>query len=155
MKLLKVFAISLLFPACMLLSSFSTYAPADDNDPGVDSFLNLFLEASLMHNQQRLMAMMDQEYKEKQHDKVYKGNTRKFLDQLFCGTIIGDNGGARCVKLNKLENIELASKGDGDKEVTVVFRVYEKKYKVDVMLMVRIRHEPGKRHYGIIGPIGK
>lgn len=125
----------------------------DSPDPEMDAFIADFISAVKSKNQATIMEFMDLEYKLEQHDKLHKGNTTRFLDELFCGNIV-DGTGFKCVKIKKIKDLQLAVKGDGKKNIPVVFRVFEKKTKVDVTLTIVIRIENGVRHFGIVGGVG-
>jgi hypothetical protein len=96
---------------------------------------------------------MDITYKLEQHDKFHKGNTERFLNELFCGSRI-DQEGFKCIPLKKIRSIQLASKGDGDNHINVVFRVGDKKTKIDVLLTVVVTEINGEKVYGIYGAVG-
>jgi hypothetical protein len=143
------FAIPLLL--CSLRSPENRFVP--EPTPELDSFISEFKEAVLAKNKVRLMALMDPAYKMEQHDKFHKGNTDRFLNELFCGSIVGGSG-FKCVQIKKVRGIELASKGEGDKTVVLVFQVSEKKIRVDVILTAVMRMEDGVKVYGMRGAVG-
>lgn len=122
-------------------------------DPGLDSFLNEFTHAVESKNKARIVALLDPGFKLEQHDKYYRGKTDKFLDNFFCGSIVSGNG-TKCLKFKKIVSIEIASKDEGGTSIPVVFRVSEKKVKVDVIMTVKIRITDGVKEYGIVGAVG-
>lgn len=127
--------------------------PKGPQDPELDAFVKEFVEAAKDGNRRRLMGLMDPGYRMEQHDKFHEGNTKRFLDELFCGSLI-DGSGFKCIKIKNIKDVELASLGEGDRNVAVVFRVSDKKSKIDVVLTIKIRLENGKREFGIVGGVG-
>ncbi len=125
----------------------------NEDDPGIDSFANIFMAAVMAKNENRLMGLMDDGYRLEQHDKFHKGNTKRFLDELFCGKVTTEER-FKCIKLKNVKSIQLGSKGEGDKEVAVVFRVGDKKEQIDVILTIKITLKNGKKEYGIVGAVG-
>lgn len=150
---IKPMRISLFLLPFLLSLSFAKPHNTKDTDPGLDSFIQTFMEATLDKNQARLMSLMDPGYRMEQHDKFHKGNTTRFLDELFCGSVVGENG-FKCIKLKKVKNIEVASVGEGEVSVPIVFRVSDKKTSVDVILTIKIREQDGRKKYGIVGAVG-
>jgi len=140
----------------MVLFGFGQHSlpnKTQENDPGIDSFLNLFCNAVKTHNYQRVMGLMDDGYRMEQHDKFHKGNTKRFLNELFCGKLTTEDR-FKCIKFDKVLDIETASKGEGESEVAIMMRVSDKKSKIDVLLTVKIVFKKGVKQYGIVGAVG-
>lgn len=125
----------------------------DVNKEEINEFISEFKAAVLAQDQRAIMDLMDPAYKMEQHDKFHEGNTKRFLDELFCGNVPHSDV-FRCMKLKKVRSIELAGLGEGNKNISAVFRVSDKKGAVDVMLTIVVRTEGGKKKYGIVGAVG-
>lgn len=151
MKLLPIIS------GCILMffshSALGQVDPSANKDPELQAFVSDFVEAAKSGNRRRLMGLMDPGYRMEQHDKFQKGNTKRFLDELFCGSLV-DGSGFKCVKIKNIRNVEVASLGEGERNIAVVFRVSEKKTQVDVVLTIAVRNENGVRKFGIVGGVG-
>lgn len=153
MALFRNIFLLMLVIVCSNFQTFSSQLKPAENDPGVDSFLNIFCKAAMDHNEARMMALMDDGYRMEQHDKFHKGNTTRFLNELFCGKVITEEK-YKCLKFSKITRCEKVNIGEGEKEVAVIVRATVKKVSVDVFLTVKIVMKNGVKQYGIVGGVG-
>src|SRR5688572_4882305 len=93
-----------LLPFCC---GFSNAQNKTQATPELDSFIVSFQQAVLAGDKAKLMELMDPDYKKVQHDKFHGGNTDRFLNELFCGNKV-DQDGFDCISLKKVVDIELA-----------------------------------------------
>jgi hypothetical protein len=143
----------LLLPLFLFSTGFQSVNHVKENNPELDAFIAQFKAAALAKDKVQLMALMDPAYKMEQHDKFKQGNTESFLNELFCGYKIDQNG-FKCIPIKKLRSIDLATQGDDGAEISLVFRVGDKKDKIDVLLVAIMRMVDGVKVYGIRGAVG-
>ena len=86
---------------------------AQEKDSELELFIQKFMSAANNRNVDSVMMMMDPAYKMEQHDRFLKGNTKQFLNELFCGNLT-DGSGFKCVKFKKIRFVQLASLGQGE-----------------------------------------
>ncbi len=78
---------------------------APDSRTAVDRLVTALRGGVAMQDRDRLMALMDPEYVQEQHDRLLEGRTDQFLNEFFAGTEVV-SGKFRSVEVEELQRIE-------------------------------------------------
>lgn len=83
-------------------------APATmDMTVQVESLLNLFEKAVSKRDRKKVMAFLDPDYREKEFEDYYQGDTAAFLNDFICGKTL-DGAQTHCLPFAEIEEFERA-----------------------------------------------
>jgi hypothetical protein len=123
----------------------------------ISTFQNFFItlkKAVLDKDQVLLMKTIDPEYKKEQHQKMLKGRTNQFINELFCGNL-NPGQGFRCLKFKKITGITMvSSKRKNSGNYDVEFEISGDGIKIICNWVVKVRVLEGKKFFGLVGAVG-
>ena len=125
-------------------------------------FLEEFEKAALAHDSEKLIELLDQEYRQNQLDGFHQGDTESFLNELFCGKDVKARG-FECLKYNTIKQLNLVKVERITRQdiplivvgYTVSYRVTDGTYDVVCDWTVTVKGSRFQQTvYGIYGAVG-
>ncbi|MBK8681323.1 MAG: hypothetical protein IPN31_05325 [Bacteroidetes bacterium] len=71
--------------ALILLTVCNVFIATSQTPVELEKFISKFEKAVISHNYNKVLKHTDADYRTEQHDAFLKGNTKQFIDELFCG----------------------------------------------------------------------
>ena len=132
-------------------------APADapassrvDTAANLEEALGDLERAFSRHDKSGALSLMDPEYKAKEHDDLFKGETEHFLNNFFCGKVVGADQ-YYCQNFAGITGIKRMEVEKGDGRHRVAYRVKTAEREIDVQVTVTLENGLVK---GFIGSTG-
>jgi hypothetical protein len=150
-KYLVIVLISILF-AC---SSSSKYVTVENTKLAVDmiEFLIEFEKASINSNSEKLLQLLDPEYREIQLEDFHRGKTDQFLNELFCGNDINKEG-FNCFDYKTVQSIKFVKAENNADGYFVYYKVSDGENDILCSWLVTVKSINQKTVYGIYGALG-
>lgn len=150
-----------LFVAVLMLSAVLFLAPAAQAGSPT-KVLKQFAERATNADWSGVLTLLDGNYKQTQLIEFHKGDTMRFLNELFCGTLKSDPSKFICPGIAKVLKVKYAGCGKTIKESEVLtraeakFSVTTRDGQVFIMKLSVLGHTQGsgKTLYRLAGAVG-
>ncbi|NOZ34414.1 MAG: hypothetical protein GXO80_03840 [Chlorobi bacterium] len=116
-------------------------------------FLNSFEQSVASHNVDKLMLLMDKNYKKEQHDDMLEGKTAQFINEFFGGTDVNGSG-YKNPKFKNITSIHFTSIQEIENGYTVYYFITTKEYRIDCRWDISVNKTKNGTIYGLIGAVG-
>ena len=116
-------------------------------------FLKGFERGVSLKDPAGLLKFIDGEYRKSQHDGMHKGNTPRFIDELFCGNY-AHRKGFGCIRLQqitKMKRVYVRKQGAG---YEVEYLVNSSDKSIICKWQVTVKKTKGTTMYGLVGAVG-
>ncbi len=136
-----------------LIFSLVSYGYSFDNKE-VELFLKSFENSVQSHQKKQVLEFLDEDYKKSQHDEFLNGNTKQFLNELFCGNLKNNSEEFKCAVFDEITVIKHIEFKQEDELIHVFFEVKcnDEIILVDLYLKESIKN--GKKELGVLGAVG-
>lgn len=151
----RVFGISfLLFLFLTIHVKSSTVELAQEIPAEVIQFLKTFETALLSGNTEKVMSLMEADYRKAQHDGLLKGNTQQFLNEFQCGYRADNAETYECIDFGKVKAMENTAIIPDENLYIITYSLTGPTSVVNVTWMISVKQVDGQNVYGMVGTYG-
>jgi hypothetical protein len=116
----------------------------------IHEYLYKVMYATLSHKPEQILPLCDPAYKLDQHDNNLSGNTKQFVNELYC-QFSSDYDKYICYIFQDIQSIKTTNISKTSSEYTVTFYVVTSEYKFTLNMTIIERNEGNIIKYGIVG----
>lgn len=144
----KIAYLTLIFAFTLSIVSYSNQT--NKLPKNAKKTIKSFQKAVKKHEQEKVMKLLDANYVKEQHDQFLEGRTEQFLEELFCGNSLTNQGKFECHKFTNISSIKLISYDEKENGFKLHFKVTSEKTASEVILFL-VKNES---NYFILGAVG-
>lgn len=125
----------------------------DDLPDTFKYFLTDFEKVVVKHHSEKVLQLMDQDYVKQQHDNIYRGNTKRFLNEFFCGPMINKKK-FTCLEFHKIDRLKRVDFAKDNTYYYLFYEVTSRKKTIKCKWKVTVKQINKIVTYGLFGANG-